>query len=294
MGVYTFPIDFSCTNVFFDSSTICLPVREDCNPGVGDEPGIIVFPGDEWNYNLCQTDKCYFTPYFRGDKIQIQTLFVDPGKEIPTAYNTLIGVRLLDQLNNELETTTGAIASRLMSAWNGKYNFQIIEIDTSLFSHGCWKLELESDGVVVVTNDFKPVPNCKNTLLIKSTYDKKDCFGFSYGEPEEYTGQLIEYDNSLRYWASIKVSGDTIQKERVGSKITSAIVTNSWKLILGEMIPPYTKRIMVNQHLAGQKVFIDGVEYIFDDVVIEEENTKNNMFMFTVRPEKRCNINYNC
>ena len=295
MGVYTFPLDYTCELIYTDSNTFCLPVRETCNPGVDpDGPGIIVFPGETWNDVLCQSDQCYQTPYFSGDKIQIQTTFADPGKESPTAYDTLIGVKLLSPAGDILETTSSAIASRVMSGFKAGRNFQIIEIDTALFSHTCWRVEFTSDDVTVVTNDFSPVPPCRNTLLIKSEFKTRDCFGFSYGVPDEYVGQLIEYDNTLRYWANIKVSGDTIQKERVGSAVTSAVVTNSWKLYLERLIPPYTKRIMVNQHLAGEKTFIDGIEYIFDDVSIDELDTKNNMFMFTVRPERRCVINYNC
>jgi hypothetical protein len=98
----------------------------------------------------------------------------------------------------------------------------------------------------------------------------------------------------MRYYGEIKMDGNAISKNRLGSAVTTGTVTTNWKIILAKMIPPFVKSIMVEQHLAGQKVYVNGKEYLFDDVSIEPEDTKNNMFFFTVRPQKQCNVNYRC
>jgi hypothetical protein len=295
MPLYTFPLDFDCVNINTVSNTFCLPIRTECNPIDPDLPdNWFNDPGDEWNNSLCQADECYFVPYAEGDKVQFQTRYPDSGRDNPTDYDVLIGVRIvgsngvvIDQVNND--------ALRKISAWDGNRNYQIIEFDLNDFDqYGCFSFEFESNGRVVRTNEYRKVNSCRGTFTIKSEWNKEDCFTFYYGSPEAYVGDLFNYNNTMRYYGSIKQDGDQIQKERIGRKVTSGQTINNYLIILGKQIPPFVKNIMINQHLAGEAVAIDSREYIFDDVLIEPIDTKNNMFHFTVRPQRICRINYNC
>ena len=292
MPIYTTPLEFNCIGLVAGSAEFCLPIRVDCD--IIEDDDWLNEPGDEWNENLCQTDKCYFIPFAEGDKIQFQTRFIDPGRATPTAYDTLIGVELIDENGNVLVADANALANRKMSAWDGKRNYQIIEFLFDDLTETCFKFRFTSGDRVLVSNSYQLLKPCRNTLTMRSTYRNTDCFGYYYGVTEDYTGDLIEYDNTVRYYASIKMEGDQIQKERLGRKVLSGTITNSWRMYLGQPIPPFMKKIMTNQHFAGEFVYIDGTEYLFDDIIIEPEDIKSNMHFFTVRPQKKCNVNYRC
>jgi hypothetical protein len=291
MPIYNTPLEFDCIGITAGAATFCLPIIVDCD--IIEDDDWFNDPGDEWNDNLCQTDKCYFIPFAEGDKIQLQTRFFDPGRDTPTAYDTLINIEVLAENGYVLDASANADAIRKMTAWDGKRSYQIVEFDLSALG-SCFKLQFTSGDRVIVTNSFQLLKPCRNTLKMRSTYTGTDCFGYYYGQPEEYEGDLILYNNEMRYYASIKMDGDTIQKERLGRKALTGTITNNWKIILAKEIPPYIKKIITNQHLAGEVVYIDEVEYLFDDIVIESEDTKNNMHFFTIRPQKRCNVNYRC
>jgi hypothetical protein len=291
MPIYTTPLDFDCISVSAQSFTACLPIRVNCD--IIETDDWYNEEGDEWNNNLCQTDICYFIPFAQGDKVQFQTRFFDPARENPTNYDTLVLVEVLSEGGAVLIDNANSLAERKMSAWNGRNNYQIIEFQLESLDE-CFKLRFTSGEKTIVTNSFQLLKPCRNTFVLRSEFSKMDCFGYSYGEPEEHTDDLILYDNSLRYYASIKMDGDQINKERLGKKVLSGEIVNNWRIILNKMIPPFMKKIMTNQHLAGERVYIDNVEYNFDQIAIEPEDTKNNMHFFEIRPTKSCQINYRC
>ena len=291
MPIYSTPLDFDCDYLSILQGQVCLPLIDNCDI-IGDNPDEWVnYPGNEWNLNLCQTDVCYFVPFVEGDIVQIQTKFLDPGRDTPTPYASFITINITDESGNSL----AGVPSRVMSAWDEKRrrNYQIAEFEFTSMPD-CFKIEFTSGDLTIVTNSFKKLPNCQRTFTIQSTYANYDCFGYKYDAPDEYEGDLIEYNNIMRYYGEIKMDGNAISKNRLGSAVTTGTVTTNWKIILAKMIPPFVKSIMVEQHLAGQKVYVNGKEYLFDDVSIEPEDTKNNMFFFTVRPQKQCNVNYRC
>jgi hypothetical protein len=295
MPLYTFPLEFNCVNINTVSGTLCLPIRTNCDTIDPDIPdNWFNEPGGEWNNVLCQADECYFLPYAEGDKVQFQTRYPDPGRDTPTDYDLLIAVKIVDSKGVAIETVNNS-ATRKISAWDGSRNYQIIEFDLSAFDeYGCFSFEFQNNGRKSRTNQYRKVNSCRGTFTIKSEWSKTDCFGFYYGFPESYEGNFFKFDNTMRYYGSIKQDGDQIQKERIGRKVTSGQTINNYLIILGKQIPPFVKNIMINQHLSGEVVTIDGLEYIFDDVLIEPIDTKNNMFHFTVRPQRICRINYNC
>jgi hypothetical protein len=292
MPSYTYPLDFNCEGITVLKDTICFPVRVDCEPTP--EDGIYSQPGQEFNKNLCPGDSCYYMPFQKGDKIQFQTLFIDPMRDDPTTYDALITVLLLNPNGELISSNISEFATRKISGWTGSYNYQILEVDTSLIDEDCFKLSFTSGETELVTQDFQLERNCSTTLLIRSTYPKSDCNKFWYAEPEEFTGDNFTYDNSLRYYAWIKPDGDTISKERFGTKGTSARSENFYTLFMAGLVPYYVKSLLVNTHLAGDRIWIDNAEYNFDDVAIDVNRNSGNMISFDVRGSRKCFINYNC
>lgn len=292
MPLFTFPFDYTCTALSVSKSTFCLPIKKDCTPTPVD--GIITEPGEQFNLNLCPGDSCYFIPYGASDTIQIQTLFVDSGGSAPTPYPTLINASIIDAGGTVIYSDIASFASRYMSGWNGRYNYQILEIDAAMLQGECFKVRFETADQTLETNYYQLERKCRDTILVKSTYKSRDCNNLWYGEPEEYQGDLIIFDNTMRYYAFVNIEGDTIQKERVGRKATNVTTSNFFSITMSGLVPAFIKRIFVNTHLAGERVFIDGNEFIFDDVSIEPLKNKGSMSHFEVRATRECTIIYNC
>lgn len=296
MPIYSTPFEFDCINVNVKTGIVCLPLIDNCDILDPEQPdNWYTYDGGEWNNNLCQTDECYFIPFAEGDKIQFQTWFLDPNRDSPTDYNDLILISAYDEKDELLVYFANAYGVRRMSGWDekNKRNYQIIEMDTTTWPD-CVKFKFLSNDTIITTGTFRRLPNCRRTFTLKSDYGAYDCLGFYYGEPDEYAGDLIKYDNTMRYYGEIKLDGNSISKNRLGNSATTGTIITNWKIILAKMIPPYIKTIMVEQHFAGEKVYVDGKQYLFDDISIETEETKNNMFFFTVKPQKVCNVNYRC
>jgi hypothetical protein len=131
----------NCVNVKGIASKWCLPLVEDCEPTATD--GILTQAGQTWNCNLCPTDEPYYIPYVKGDKIMLQTRAIDRFSLDKTSPDKGWG----DWINAEMHfadgtklTVLNSFASRWLAGWDGRGNYQLLEIDTSFFTGTCFKV----------------------------------------------------------------------------------------------------------------------------------------------------------
>jgi len=258
-----------------------------------------------WNCNLCQTDFPFFIPFEDGDKIQIQTQFLDrfnADERSPTSgfgvSSSFIIAELIDPNGDLISNDYTQFSSRAMVAWNGEYSYQIIELDTSLIDEDCFYLRLTAydaggNTTQICTHDFSK-GTCKDTIVIKGEYTGKDCLGNWYGEPVASQEDLIIYDNSLRYPGIFKSTGGSIEKNIFRGRSRSTRVIDSFEFSLHQMIPPFAEKYLRKVLLAGERVFFDGNAYLLENLVMENENTGNNMFLFSIEVQAECVINSKC
>ena len=188
----------ACINANQSLIKFCLPERIVCAEQLKNGR----FTDNEWNCSLtCQTDIAYFQPYIPGDKIQFQTIFYSGSPNNPTPFDSIATVELCTE-----EGTTPLVAQK-MSGWKDKRPFQILELDTSGLT-GCFSLKYTlADGTVCKTEHFRQIDDCKETILIQSKRNSRDCFGYCYGPPDSFVGDELEYNNALRYCGFIKPAG---------------------------------------------------------------------------------------
>lgn len=292
----------------FFTQQFCLPDVEICDETPTD--GIVSACDDTWNCNICDGEKVYFNPYVRGDKIQIQTMFLDyynPDKTDPasgwgTPATSYMAAVIYDNEGNSQSFNLSEFASRTMVAWNGTNSYQIIEIDTSLAlfeTLKCWTLEIraydDANYVVqsVCTQHFAERP-CDRTVLIKGTFRKFDCDSRYYGTPVAYNGDLILYDNTFRYPAELVDTGARVSKTVVGSARTFVEHVKLWRLSFRALVPPYVKNTLSKQHLGAARLYIGGHEYTADNFRFQNENDQSRMFYIEVDVEEVCEVSDSC
>lgn len=257
----TLPISGACVDFACELFQACLPIREECDGTPTDT--LLVDCDEKWNCNLCDTDEPYFIPFISGDKIQIQTLFADTNSGDRTnpdsGFGDWITVRLYNAAG-ELSDDHTLFASKWLNGWNGAYNYQVIEIDTSLFSDRCWSLEFEtSDGITLCTQDFREILCSEPSVTIKGAHEGFDCNGFYYGAPIAYNGSAsFQYDNTIRLNADLRMQPGSITKAKVGRKVTAGTVTDNWRLVLAEKIPPFMNALLTKTYLSAPVTVIDG------------------------------------
>jgi hypothetical protein len=284
----------TCVNANQRSVSFCLPAVVDCNvPPMG-----ILAPCDElWNCNLsCQQDVKYYMPYVSGDLIQIQTRFYDTDNSV--SGMTVDYATFFDNVSlctpTQTITNLASFSTRQMMAFLDGKSYQIIEIDTALITDGAFHLSFEKDGVEVCSQHFQEV-DCENTIQIKSGCSITDCFKNCYGVPDTYIGDLIEYDNTLRFYGSIGESGFGTEIFEVGKRKKGVIKTD-YDIYFKGTIPPYVKDIVVSQMFACGTVEINGEEYEFDSLVVGDAIKVGSMWHFSITVYKECDsiINAGC
>jgi hypothetical protein len=243
----------SCVQFDCLFAEVCLQELEDCDQTPTDS--LLVECDQKWNCNLCDTDEEYFIPYKRGEKIQIQTIFTDLYSDDRTNPDTTdwLTVELYNQ-NGFLTSDKSLFLSRWLFGWNGSNNYQIFEIDTSLFASKCFSLKfITEDGVELCSQDFNEIDQyCSpETILIRGMHEDFDCNGFYYGKPISSTGSgdAFQYDNTMRMWAGMYARPATLEKTVFASKQISAQVDEVWSLVLNQPIPPYIDRLLVKTYL---------------------------------------------
>lgn len=288
----------SCTSLGGQAYTVCLPAKSFCEPqtdGDGSVPGnaTLVAPiGEHWNCNTCQADEKYSIPYKSGEVIHIQTRFYDSFNADRTDPVSGFGDFI------EAVVTDGVTRINVtgMVAYGCKGSFQVTVIDTAAIALDCWVVEFtvyNADTTVRRTaqsQEYAKVSDaeCKNTVLVKGEGRGTDCFGNCYETPDAYVGDLVEYDNSTRFWGSIHDTGDAFEKGDTSGDYFDTEVTTPYRLALHRKIPPFAKNALIRQLLAAPRVTIDGDVYDIDSFSLDNQVKRGRMFLFTVELERRC------
>lgn len=301
MNNYVLILPQRCLTLESRTGLICLPEKQLCLDIPTD--GFLVECGQAWNCTRCASDGIYHHPFFGGDKIQIQFPFFDsynPNPENPiNGFGPFVRVRFMGDVSGVL-TDLSLFASRSMVAHGCGKSYQIIEIDTTLFPDCVWSLEVATytpDGNQsqrICTQEFGRVSNCDDTIVVSSDYSGKDCFGNCYGEPDAYTGDLIQYDNTIRLYGYFKNEGGSFTKTISNGRKTSISLQETFTLQLGKKIPPYVKNILLKQILSGDVVYVDGEDYRVDSFTISNEIESGRMFLFAVEVFKECESTTGC
>ena len=297
----------SCTNLSASTFTFCLPIRQECDTTPTD--GLLTECNLKWNCTYCQADRPYFTPYVLGDVIQIQTLFFDDfnaDRQNPTdGFGSWIIATFcgLNEDGTTVETTAlPSFSSRNMVAWGCGKSYQIIEIDTSLFPDVCkWSLKFEvmnGSGIQeeLCTNEFEKIDDalCADTVTVQGKHVGTDCWGFCYEVPDAFQGDLILYNNQIRFKGYIKNTGGTFQKNTTGSRVSSTTLQDIYTFQLGEKIPAYAKNILLKQLLTADLICVDGEDYELDNFTVSNQIEKGTMFLFGVELYTECENKKNC
>lgn len=264
----------------------CLPERIECCPTPKDGH----YADTPWNCEnfKCGTDRKYFIPYKKGDKIQFQTLAFGGSPGNPASYDSLVNVEIClpDQ-------TTVPISGRKMSAYKNGRPYQIIEIDTSGITFSCWNLKFTIDGEICYSQQYKEMPCRENEYLsIRSIVEFEDCFKFCYGEPDKHVGDLIEYDNTMRIRAVMRSTQFSVPKaknELTGEEYIDNSVVNAYIIRMMGKFAPFMKNILSKQLLSGKTVIINGKEYKTGAVSSSNEISEcTNMWRSTFTVYEEC------
>lgn len=236
-------------------------------------------------------DRLYHIPFLDGDKIQFQTLFFGGAPSDPMDYDSLITAEIC---SNEDETYI--IEGRKMSAWKDGLPYQIIEVCVDNLPD-CWSLKITNNitGDEYCSQEFGRVKVKKETILIQSKRTSTDCFGYCYGVPDNYLGDMIVYNNSLRYcgWLKNTGFGSDIERADFSGAIKSEEITKSYQLTFNGKMPPFAANILCEQLLTGGLICIDGVDYELESYNVNNEIQTGTMYKFSIELESKCDTNAN-
>lgn len=237
----------------------CLPERIECCP----TPKGGQFADNPWNcLTKKSTDRDYYIPYKKGDKIQFQTLVFGGTRTNPSAYDSLVTVEICLP-----DGSTTSISGTKMSAWKNGRPYQIIEINTSGINSNCWNLKftLADDPVPCYSQHYKEIDcNEDQYLCIRSIMDYEDCFKLCYGKPDSFVGTELEFDNSMKIRASIRCTSFSVPKSEnlvTGEEYIDGPVVNTYTIRMFGKFPLFIKSILSKQLLYGKYVVINGKEY---------------------------------
>lgn len=263
-----------------------------------------------WNCVRCNGESEFCIPFKSGDVIPIQLNVQDEYNSDPenpttgfkksnTLGNAFVAVSVLDEECNVVTSNIDSLANDYWVAWfDGKGSFQTFFLDTSLLPVDLEKFQIcieyrNSDGDVYLTVFSEPFCKCsicKSTINIASTYEKNDCFGRCYLEPETYIGS-----SNRAFYASIRLKASF---EYVGE--TQSITTNDIEVVVlkeiqkryllkSSLMPPYYAS-MLSAVIFGDIVEVDGIEFDFSASVIDRNNDLNRMFVVDVEASTTCEL----
>lgn len=276
-----FIIPVNCTNLNQTSTSYCLPSVVSCNV----EPqGLLDYCDRLWNCNPeCQVDTKYWMAFQVGDKIQIQTQFYDTDNGINSLtvdYDAFFDtVTFCGDVNNF--TDTSLFACRKMIAFKNGKSYQILEIDTSLFTDTSFSISFTKGQRTVCTQHFRLADECDSTITLKSSCTKIDCFNYCYGQPDSFIGDNIEYDNTIRIFGSIVKSGFGTEIIEQG-KTTKGIIRDNYSVYFKGKVPDYMAEIISKQMMNCGKVIVDGIEYKYESFSISDADRYGGMWKFSL------------
>lgn len=288
----------SCTSLGGVAYNLCLPPRRLCESGADGastptNATLISLQGEHWNCNTCQADEKYNIPYVKGDVIHIQTRFFDgynTDRTNPTSgFGSFIVAVITDGVTRI--PVTG------MVAYGCRGSFQIVEIDTASIALDCWVVEYSIYTVGDVlrrtaqSQEYGMVSadECQSTILVRGQGRGTDCFGNCYEVPDAYVGDLISYNNAMRFWGSVHDVGGSFEKSDISGEYFASDVIAPYKLSLHRKIPPFAKNVLLRQLLYAPITIIDGETYNLESFSIDNQVKKGRMFLFSVELERKCN-----
>lgn len=285
----TFFQSTNCRNLNQTVTTMCLPPVVSCSA----EPmGLLNYCDELWNCNkVCQTEAKYFMAFIDGDKIQIQTQFYDTDNgigDMTTPYDLFFDEVMFCGNDNNY-TNTSLFSSRKMMAFKNGKSYQIIEIDTSLFSDDVWNISFTKGDRTVCTQQFLRVDEACNepSVKLRSGCKVVDCFGYCYGVPDFYIGDLIEYDNTLRFFGHLKETEFGTEIVEFG-KNRKGVTSDSYLLNLTNRVPPFAKDIIAKQMFECGDVFVDDIEYEVGSFTVTKENLGHRTWKIQIPLSKEC------
>lgn len=290
-----------CINLNQSYLQLCLK-KTDCNPS--DPGGFLTDPDDQWNCNLCQTDRPFFLPVLDGDVFMFQTRFYDGANTDP--LNPTLG--LGDWLHLEVNDAEGitvmtedevGLVLRSLVAHSGRTSYQVYEIDFDIIAEPCFSLRFfTNDNQAVATNHYTRTPaQCVNTVLIRSTHRGKDNAGNYYGPPIGlFVGDLMTYNNQARISAGVHTDKYSVEKTIVGRTRVSSVTTEDVSMLtFTDLVPPFMLKWMTRVILSGEIIIVDGIEYTSDSFTKQRDNRAVKMYFLEVPlTEKKVNQNYEC
>ena len=301
-----YPVDYkNVSTAETYAERILLPVRVSCDPTPVNT--ILVECDKRWNCNLKQTERPYFLPYLPGDKIILQTLFLDLYNPDPTNpadgwtndHSTFMGADLCDIDGTLISSDLSTFSSRNLVGWSGLNSYQLLEIDVDRIISNyptlkCWNIKIKSKDAQsnlkeVCTQDFVLADaGCQSTVVFESEYKEFDGLGNYYG------GGDFVYSNRLRYWGAITDRAGSIEKVVYAERAVRTDFFDLKRFSPHRSMPPYLVNMLMQVHLSGAKIFIDGDQYRVDTFAPTNQLGTSRMFWFEVDLLWEIELNFRC
>lgn len=277
--------------------------KEDCSPS--DPGGILSAPEDQWNCNLCQTDREYWLPVVAGDVFMFQTRFFDGVNADPENPTLGIGNWLhMDVCDKDgtpvMDETEPNLILRSVVAHSGRYSYQLWEIDFDIITEECFSIRFyTNDNQEVVTQHYSKSPAvCQSTVLIRSTHRGTDNGGNYYGSPAgDFVGDVMTFNNLIRISAMISTDQFGFEKTLVGRNRVSSVITDDVEILsfFPGLVPPYLLKWMTRVILSGEIIVADGKEYTIDSFTKRRDKKTVSMYFLEVPlHQKKSNSAYEC
>lgn len=122
----------------------------------------------------------------------------------------------------------------------------------------------------------------------------KDCFGQYYALPSNWNGDRFAFRQFYRVPGVFEPVSFEIQKEFVGSFLssTSVNINENWILKTGRL--PYRAARLVTSILAAQETFVDGKQWTGDGEINKNNDVGNQWFIEATLKRVNCSKSYSC
>lgn len=304
---YTVPNSLSTTEMGSYARKVCFPLKVNCSPTCG-----LFLKGinDFYNCTYERPDYKYLNPYIDGDKLFFVTRFKDEYNSEPT--NPLIGWGQF--MKAEIIDFSGAVvpayadfssfASRYLVGHSGSFSYQLIEIDTNLIQFDNFRVRFSAYNISNVLTEelysepFQKQVSCENLTLISSTYTGVDCCGNYYGLPATDDGwvgnELFSFSNQLRIPAKLYRETGTVAYEKFNNNTTESTFVTPYTLRLSRPVPLYVSDWILRIVFSGQDKFINGDNYLVDDLSPDNKKEKGTMQLYDIEVYNTCENDFFC
>jgi hypothetical protein len=122
----------------------------------------------------------------------------------------------------------------------------------------------------------------------------KDCFGQYYALPSNWTGTRFAFRQFYRVPGVFEPASFEIQKEFVGSFLSSTSVNlnENWVLKTGRL--PYRAARLVTSIFAAQETYVDGKQWTADGEINKNNDVGNQWFIEATLKRVNCSKSYSC